>query len=231
MKNSPTAAAQSIATWYRDSAEENGMEDEHDYLWQRMIEKLGDLDLTQAAVLDFGCNQGGFLRRLYQSHPYRLAVGVDIALESLARAAENKSAAPIRYHHASAPDPWQERYDCAFSHEVVYLLPDLAAHARQIHQVLKPGGVYYYAIGCHTENPLWPAWTKLIAETSNLPVQDYALDDYARAFWSAGFEVSAQKYLIDDFIKLKPDNTYFPRVIDSLNYHVDHKILFRCRKT
>ena len=110
------------------------------------------------------------------------------------------------------------------------LLPDLAAHAQTIKSVLKPGGIYYAAIGCHTQNPQWDRWRGLITEYSNVPVQDYSLDDYANAFYAEGFSVSAKPYRFEGFVPLKNENPYFPSLRDSLDYHSTHKTLFRFRK-
>ncbi|MGO9153092.1 hypothetical protein [Mycobacterium sp.] len=46
----------------------------------------------------------------------------------------------------------------AFSHEVLYLLDDLPAHATAISRTLKPGGVYYAVMGVHAASPLTATW-------------------------------------------------------------------------
>lgn len=216
-----------IDRWFTSAENENAMEDDHAYLWQRMIEKMDSVDLISAVVLDFGCNQGGFLRHLYRQFPFKQGVGVDIAEESLQKARERVRGEPIRYALTPEADDMPSMFDCAFSHEVLYLLPDLAAHARFMRSVLKPGGTYFAAIGCHTGNPLWPLWSDLVKKTSCLSPCDYALDDYAEAFFAAGFEVWAQQYLIDDFILIKRNNAWFPKISDSLTYHTTTKTLFK----
>jgi 2-polyprenyl-3-methyl-5-hydroxy-6-metoxy-1,4-benzoquinol methylase len=54
-------------------------------------------DISTSTVLDYGCNQGGFLRLLYDSHSFLSAVGIDIARESVARAELLKGHRPIEY--------------------------------------------------------------------------------------------------------------------------------------
>ncbi len=71
-----------------------------------------------------------------------------------------------------------------------------------MNRVLKPGGVYYAVTGCHTDNPLWPAWRTLVAERTNTVVQDRSVTDYARIFAEAGFTVSARKLAFDGFIPI-----------------------------
>ncbi len=227
--SSPEDMSATIAqTWFRSPEHEPDMEADHAHLWRRMIGKLGDRDLSHAAVMDFGCNQGGFLRLLYKLKPFRLGVGIDKAEASLDSARQKITTEPIRFFPPSSMEAWKQPYDHIFSQEVLYLLPDLDAHARQIFNALKPGGTYYAAVGCHTGNPLWEMWKKIIAETSYAEVFDYSPDDCANAFFRAGFKVSAQKFMIDDFISLKPYDPYYPNIVDALNYNTEHKILFRC---
>lgn len=214
--------------WAADEAEEDAMNDDHRHLWRQMIDLVEEPDLTAAHVLDYGCNQGGFLQLLYSLKPFAKGVGVDLALQSLERAAAQvQEGVPLTFAPVESLEKYQGSFDLAFSHEVLYLLPDLKAHADLIRRALKPGGVYYAAIGCHTDNPQWQRWVDLISTYSNIPVQNYSLDDYARAFFDAGFAVSARSYKFRGFVPLKRDNEYFPRVRDSLDYHDTHKTLFR----
>lgn len=217
---------QPLSTWTTTQAEEDAMNDDHYPLWQQLIRHIGETDLSAASVLDFGCNQGGFLRLLAKEKPFREGVGVDIAAASV-QEAQSKAPANIQYRLADTIQNELNRYDLAFSHEVLYLLPDLAAHARLMRQVLKNGGVYYAAIGCHTDNPLWADWAKLISTYSNVTVQNYSLDDYANAFFNEGFKISARPYAFADFVPLKQANPYFPKVTNSLDYYTVQKTLFR----
>ena len=75
-----------IPTWNRNPADEEAMGAAHAPIWRRMIDVSVPHDLHDSTILDYGCNQGGFLRMLYDRHPFRGAVGIDIARESVARA-------------------------------------------------------------------------------------------------------------------------------------------------
>lgn len=216
-----------MKTWASSRDEEDAMNDDHYPLWRQMIEHMDERDLSGGTVLDYGCNQGGFLRLLYAERPFLRGAGVDLALDSLAVARERARGLPLDFHDVAWLDGNAGRFDTAFSHEVLYLIPDLAAHAALVRRSLKPGGVYYAAIGCHTDNPQWGAWKELIGRYSSLPVLDYSLDDYARAFFDAGFSVAAKPYSFSGFVPLKKDNPYFPSVRDSLDYYTVHKTLFR----
>lgn len=225
--------AQKLKTWTTTQEEEDRMYDGHLHHWQTMISKIPEQALHDKTALDFGCNQGGFLRTLYAGRPFYRGLGIDIAEESLAIAEERAGHMPIGYSTVeqfmqTSPE---NLFDLAFSHEVIYLLPDLKAHAKFISRVLKSGGVYYAATGCHTENPLWPAWHKVISEYSNIPVPSYSLNDYVDAFKNLGFDAEFQPFGITGFIRSEPDDkTYFPSPAAKADYYARSKMLFRFQK-
>ncbi len=132
-----------ISTWNRNPADEEAMGAAHAPIWRRMIDVSVTDDLRGATVLDYGCNQGGFLRMLYDRHPFRAGVGLDIARESVARAELLKRQRPIDYRAGSIAADLGHTFDLAFSHEVLYLLPDLAVHAADMKDALRPGGALY----------------------------------------------------------------------------------------
>ena len=61
------------------------------------------------------------------------------------------------------------------------------------------------------------AWRDIMAAYSNVPVEDFSLDDYRQAFFDAGFAVSAGP--------LKRRNVYFPRIAGSPPYRAVDKAL------
>lgn len=217
-----------LDTWTTSQEEEDRMVPGHMHHWQTMIANVRERDLRHKTILDFGCNQGGFIQMLFNTLPFARAVGVDIAEGSLAKARARNQFAPADFYHSSQLPGMAGTFDMAFSHEVIYLLPDLHAHAKDMAQVLKPGGVYYAATGCHTDNPRWADWHKAISDYSNIDVPHYALDDYAGAFAANGFAVEAKQFRSDGFIGVEPDDkVYYPTLIDKLNYYSQTKILFR----
>jgi SAM-dependent methyltransferase len=225
-----TAAALPYATWHTDPQREAPMASSHAPLWRHFIETVPERDFTTRAVLDFGCNRGGFLRLLHALRPFRRGVGIDIAMDSIAAANAAKGDLPLHFEVATDLTPWASTFDIAFSYEVIYLLPDLARHARDVFGALRDGGVYYAVTGCHTESPLWPTWRELIGRSSNAPVQDYAPDDVIRAFSAAGFDVSVRRFGFDGFIPATKDRTYYPGILDAIAYPAEHKLLFRLEK-
>ena len=221
------ARPSTIATWNRNPADEEAMGAAHAPIWRRMADVSVPHDISTSTVLDYGCNQGGFLRLLYDSHSFLRAVGIDIARESVARAELLKGHRPIEYKVADTAASLGRTFDYAFSHEVIYLLPDLAAHARDIRAALQPGASYVAAMGCHTDSSVWPRWRKLIAETSSIPLYDHSLEDVSKAFAEAGFTVSVRPLALNAFMQVTIGSAYFPRIVDQLRYYTTDKVLFR----
>ena len=216
-----------IATWNRNPADEEAMGAAHAPIWRRMMDVSVPHDLSASTVLDYGCNQGGFLRLLYDSHPFKSAIGIDIARESVGRAELLKGHRPIDYKVANSAASLGRMFDFAFSHEVLYLLGDLAQHANDMKAALRPGGAYVAAVGCHTDSAVWPRWRKLIAETSAIPLYDHSLEDIAKTFSAAGFTVGVRPLALDAFMPVTVGSQYFPTITDQLRYYNTDKVLFR----
>jgi hypothetical protein len=138
---------------------------------------------------------------------------------------------PVEYKVSDSAAALGRTFDYVFSHEVVYLLNDLAAHARDIKGALRPGGSYVAAMGCHTDSAVWPRWRKLIAETSSIPIYDHSLEDVSKAFGQAGFTVSVRPLDLDAFMPVTVGSPYFPKVVDQLRYYSQDKVLFRFVRT
>lgn len=224
-------ARDTIPIWHRNQVDEDAMGATHAPIWRRMVDVGAPSDLRQSTVLDYGCNQGGFLRLLYDRHPFKSAVGIDIARESVARAELLKGHRPIDYRVGDQAAALRQTFDLAFSHEVIYLLPDPAAHALDIKAALRPGGAYIAAMGCHTDSALWPRWRALIAESSSIPIYDHSLEDVSKAFTETGFSVSVRPLALDAFMPFTIGGAYFPKVMDQLRYYSSDKVLFRFVRT
>ena len=145
----------------------------------------------------------------------------------MARAELLKGQRPIDYGLGDSAAALGHSFDFAFSHEVLYLLPDLSVHAADMKEALRPGGAYVAAVGCHTDSAVWPIWRKLIAETSSIPVYDHSLDRVAKAFSDAGFTVSVRPLALDAFMPVTVGSEYFPKIVDQLRYYSQDKVLFR----
>src|SRR6516165_4785588 len=104
------------------------MQDEHGFIWRAMLDAI-DVDLTGRRVLDAGCNRGGFLRMLYDDADIAEGYGFDPADAAVADARRLAGDRPLRFETSgTVPSGWTG-FDVAFSHEVLYVLHDLPAHA------------------------------------------------------------------------------------------------------
>lgn len=221
--------AENIDTWDSLEGEEN-MAEGHEPAWHTLISYMQEPSLSGKKVLDFGCNRGGFLKLLYQQRPYADGLGVDIADESVAFANAHKGDTPCNYAHSRILASKSGEFDIAFSHEVVYLLPDIKEHAIEMRSVLKKGGVYYLAIGEYAENPLWVRWKKTVAEFSPVEPQTYSLQDIAQAFQDSGFEVTIRRMVCDGFLPYDAhDNKYLHSPIELLDFMTQYMMLFRMK--
>jgi SAM-dependent methyltransferase len=176
------------ASYWRGAAEDEAMQNEHRFIWRAMLQTI-DADLAGGRVLDVGCNRGGFLRMLADTAGIAEGHGYDPASDAIADARRLTGAKPLTFEVAqTVPDGWSE-FDVAFSHEVLYLLEDLAAHAGDVFAALKPGGSYFAVMGVHGGSPMMSAWHAENAAELDLP-RLYKLDEVASIFESAGFSVS-----------------------------------------
>jgi SAM-dependent methyltransferase len=136
---------------------------------------------------------------------------------------------PLHFEAASSvPETWTG-LDVAFSHEVLYLLPDIAAHAAAIHRALRPGGVYFAVTGVHAGSPLMVEWHAANRGELDLPpLQD--VDDVIATFRSAGFEASVARLAIRFVPCAGRGHHHEGRSLEWLDYYHEHKLLLRFRR-
>jgi len=177
------------SSYWRSAVEDEAMQDEHGFIWKAMLDTIGT-DFAGLRVLDAGCNRGGFLRLLVDTEGVAEGYGYDPAPGAIADARRLAGDRPLTFGvNDTVPEGWQD-FDVAFSHEVLYLLEDLPAHAAALFGALKPGGSYFAVLGVHERSPMMSAWHAERAVELGLP-QLYGLDQVAGVFDDAGFSVSA----------------------------------------
>src|SRR5262245_53490817 len=117
------------------------MQDEHGFLWRALLDSI-DIELEGRRVLDAGCNRGGFLRLLVDESRIAEGYGYDPASRAIDDARRLAGQRPLTFETAvTVPAKWAN-FDAAFSHEVLYLLHDLALHAKAMFAALEPGAPY-----------------------------------------------------------------------------------------
>jgi SAM-dependent methyltransferase len=217
------------ASYWRSAVDDEAMQDAHGFVWKAMLDTV-DVDLAGVRVLDAGCNRGGFLRLLSYACAIAEGRGFDPASGAIDDARRLAGPRPLRFEVAGSVPPGWGSFDVAFSHEVLYLIHDLPAHANAIFDALVSGGSYYAVIGVHTESPLMAEWHRAHVEELKLP-KLYSIDEVADAFGAAGFDVAAARLKIG-FV---PESGHhggdhagsFWRRIEYFN---DHKIFLRCTR-
>lgn len=211
--------------YWRSKADDEVMQDEHGFIWQAMLDTI-DVDLAGRRVLDAGCNRGGFLRLLADRHHIAEGLGYDPAagaIDDARRLAEGRS---LLFEAAnSVPVTWSG-LDVAFSHEVLYLLPDVAAHAVAIHRALRRGGAYFAVMGVHAGSPLMAEWHAANREELKLPPL-YSIDDVIATFQRAGFDASVARLAIRFVPVTGRGHHQEGRALDWLSYYHDQKLLLR----
>jgi SAM-dependent methyltransferase len=212
-------------TYWQSAADDEAMQDEHLFIWRALLETI-DIDPSGKRVLDAGCNRGGFLRLLADRHNIAEGMGYDPATGAIDDARRMAGQRPLRFATGSSvPEGWGE-FDVAFSHEVLYLLPDLVAHARAIHRSLRPGGVYFAVMGVHTRSPLMVEWHGANEEKLRLPPL-YDVDDVITTFLDNGFEASVAQLAIG-FVPITDLGHHGEGgALDWLTYYSNEKVLFR----
>jgi SAM-dependent methyltransferase len=211
--------------YWRSAAHDSAMQDEHAFVWRAMLDTI-DVDLAGRRVLDAGCNRGGFLRLVADEHRIAEGFGYDPAPGAIADARRLAGDRPLRFEASSSvPDNWRD-LDVAFSHEVLYLLPDLAEHAGGVHRCLRPGGVYFAAMGVHAGSSMMAEWHAANRDELQLPpLRD--IDDVIAAFEGVGFEASVARLAMRFVPTAGRGHHDQGRSLDWLAYYYEHKLLLR----
>lgn len=237
------------AGYFGDSSVIESMSEEHRLLWACLFRACGPHIRPGIRVLDFGCGNGAMLAYLMRGDGRRwpgcrcsLGVGIDtpalagVLAEAHARVGEDL---PIVLS-SSRPEAFPGQFDLVVSHEVIYLLRDLEESFRGLHDALIPGGRVALATGCHTENPLYPRWTKALAR-EGVQAQPYSISDYVGALRHAGFadvEEVAMRIEVADYEEWlavrggsAPNPDWFATAKEERLYYTDFgKALFLARR-
>ena len=212
-------------TYWQSAVADVAMQEDHGFIWEAMLDTI-DIDLAGKRVLDAGCNRGGFLRLLADRRGITEGRGYDPASGAIEDARSLAGQRPLEFEVAdTVPTGW-DAFDVAFSHEVLYLLHDLAAHAQAIFHALAPGGVYYAVTGVHAGSPLMARWHRANVAEIDMPAL-YDIDDVVSTFERAGFEAAAARLQMR-FVPASGHGHDDPRrLLDWLDYYYDQKLLLR----
>ena len=90
--------------WLENSNGDQEMEDSHQHGWENVLSLIDEKDIFGLDILDFGCNQGKFLRVLFDKVPFDSAYGIDIAKMAIETAKQRVGDYPI--HYDATDDSW-----------------------------------------------------------------------------------------------------------------------------
>ncbi len=214
--------------YWRGAAADEAMQDDHAFIWSAMLDTVDD-DLAGRRVLDAGCNRGGFLRLLVDRCDIAEGFGYDPATGAIADARRLAGARPLHFEAADTVPPGWRDFDVAFSHEVLYLLSDMSAHARATFEALAPGGTYYAVMGVHSGAPTTAAWHRTNAEPLQLPPL-YDVDDVVAVFEAVGFEAAASRLAVRFIPVAGHGHHERGRLLEWLDYYYDQKLMLRFRR-
>ncbi|HUE05981.1 MAG TPA: class I SAM-dependent methyltransferase [Acidimicrobiales bacterium] len=217
--------------YWRGALEDEGMQDEHGFIWRAMLDMV-DVPLSGRRVLDVGCNRGGFLRLLVDHAGIGSGFGYDPAPGAIEDARHLAGTRPLAFEVAdTVPEHWSG-FDVAFSHEVLYVLHDLASHAAAMFAALAAGGSYFATIGVHADSPLMVGWHGEKAGELDLP-GPYRLEQVADIFENVGFNVAVGR-LPFRFVPVhahRSDSHSDATLSSWLDYYYRDKVMFRFTKT
>ncbi len=151
---------------------------------------------VDARVLDVGCGSGWASRLLASFANEGSVTGIDISDEMVRVARESsQSFANVTFETASAERlPFDDNeFTHAFSMESLYYYRNIPKALKEIHRVLKPGGVFVAVVDFYWENEATHQWV----DTLNVPVQLLSVDDYRGLFIDAGFVKVRDERLLD----------------------------------
>lgn len=101
-------------------------------------------------VLDLGCGTGRLLEMLTERGiPPENLIGIDFAPEQINRARSRFEDVPVRLHVCDARDlpVGDETVDCVLAHMSLSVMLPIEETLREIHRILKPGGVFAVVLG------------------------------------------------------------------------------------
>lgn len=131
----------------------------------RTFERLEYMRVSPEQILDVGCGTGACSRRLRDSFKKAKVTGIDIAPGMIEQAKKSqKLFNKINYQLADADQlPFEsDSFDLIFSSLAIQWMPDLKQTFKELHRVLKPGGLLLFStLGPDTLIELKQSWSQI----------------------------------------------------------------------
>lgn len=202
--------------WQEGSNGDQEMENSHYEGWQNIISLIDIEDVKNKTILDFGCNQGGFLRHLYNHVPYHHACGVDLAKNAIEVAKIRVGEYPIEYFNTGDVTTLNRKFDTVISTSVLYLIENLEEHFSTISTVLKDKGVYYASFSDQSKNPSAHFMKEKIDKYGATKMQNKTLTEIVDSLVEQNFSVE----LIKEYRDYKYQVTHYKEFYLSVDDYI-----------
>lgn len=157
--------------------------------------------------LDIGCGGGRNMARMRHRHPGGIAYGIDLSALSVRQSTWYNLRAILAGQSAvvqgGAEDlPFRDGYlDVVTAFETIYYWPDLNAAFREIHRVLRPGGVFLICNEDHYD-PADPNAHKALTDILK-GMTFYSNDDLVQRLKDSGFQdIHAEHHANGEWIRI-----------------------------
>jgi 2-polyprenyl-3-methyl-5-hydroxy-6-metoxy-1,4-benzoquinol methylase len=155
-------------------------------------------------ILDYGCGTGTlalrFAGRVKEIHGIDFAAGM---IEVAGRKAAESGVDNARFMQATIFDPWLEKgsYDSVLAWGILHLVDDRNLVVKQIHELLKPGGLVVSATECMAEKktPITSLLSFLL-KIGIFPIslQYFTVAELEESFNGAGFQIVEKEIMGDN---------------------------------
>lgn len=183
-------------TYFSNENIVKSMTHDHLFIWMEMVSVIKQDLVEGCRVMDFGCSSGELLRILCEGvpgliDPIKPSIAVGLELESMRDVlikAANKIPSNLPIILSTAPlRAFPSQFDVILSHEVLYLVDDLAATFAAAFSALKYGGVFCAATAGYIENEYYQRWQPKFRER-DITVFNRSKHEYVELLKLAGFE-------------------------------------------
>ena len=186
-----------------------------------LLERLAELQVTPAAILDLGAGTGHASRALKRAHPRAIVVAADIAPGMLARAkAQSRWLRRFERVRADAYSlPFRDAsFDLVYSSLMLQWCDDLDTAFGEIARVLKPGGLLLFStFGPGTLAELREAWGGERSTTGNHVNHFFDPHALGSALMHAG--LSEPVLDVDRIVMRYPDALALMRELKAIGAH------------
>lgn len=189
--------------FFFDAVGDQRMERQNQVNWQalaNLVENEASASLPSKPwdILDIGCHTGGLLelfekkfsRRLNGQSMVTSLVGVE-PLFNARKVAEHRFPKGEFFQKISQVP--NQSADLVVSHEMLYLVPNLADWVRELKRILRPDGGAFIALGSHDENTAWLRWRKPLQKKYGHASYAHQPMDILAAGEKAGFDMELHR--------------------------------------